>query len=100
MPNVEIYTTPFCPYCHRAKSLLTKKGVAFVEHDVMMNASLRKKMASMAGGSRSVPQIFVDGEHIGDCDGIHALDAKGALDFLLGIFGIDLAKDDGKSRTR
>lgn len=85
MAKVEIYTTPFCPYCSRAKSLLKSKGVDFIEHDVMMNASLRKKMASMAGGASSVPQIFVDGEHIGDCDGIHALDAKGALDMLLGI---------------
>jgi glutaredoxin 3 len=84
MPNVEIYTTAFCPFCSRAKSLLDRKGVAYTEHDVMMNGSLRKKMTDMAG-SRSVPQVFVDGEHIGDCDEIHALDAKGALDNLLGL---------------
>lgn len=85
MAKVEIYTTPFCPYCARAKSLLSKKGIQFIEHDVMMDAPLRRKMAEMAGGASSVPQIFVDGTHIGDCDGIHALDAKGRLDPLLGI---------------
>jgi glutaredoxin 3 len=85
MPKIEIYTTPFCPYCARAKNLLSGKGVEFVEHDVMMNASLRKKMAEMAGGARSVPQIFVDGGHIGDSDGIHQLDAAGKLDALLGV---------------
>lgn len=84
MPKIEIYTTPFCPFCARAKNLLSDKGVEFVEHDVMMNGSLRKKMTEMAG-SRSVPQIFVDGEHIGDCDGIHKLDADGKLDPILGL---------------
>tara|TARA_R110000787_G_scaffold285173_2_gene400254 strand:+ start:213899 stop:214171 length:273 start_codon:yes stop_codon:yes gene_type:complete len=84
MPNVEIYTTAFCPFCSRAKHLLDRKGVTYTEHDVMMNGSLRKKMTNMAG-SRSVPQVFVDGEHIGDCDEIHALDAKGALDIILGL---------------
>lgn len=85
MLKIEIYTTPFCPYCARAKNLLSGKGVDFVEHDVMMNGSLRKKMAEMAGGARSVPQIFVDGKHIGDSDGIQQLDATGKLDSLLGI---------------
>lgn len=87
MSKVEIYTTPFCPFCSRAKNLLKSKGVDFIEHDVMMDAGLRRKMSSMAGGATSVPQVFVDGEHIGDCDGIHALDAKGALDHLLGLEG-------------
>ena len=85
MPKIEIYTTPFCTYCARAKSLLGSKGVAYIEHDVMMSASLRRKMADMAGGASSVPQIFVDGKHIGDCDGIHSMDAKGKLDKVLGI---------------
>ncbi len=84
MPNVEIYTTPFCPFCARAKQLLAQKGVEYTEHDVMMNGSLRKKMTEMAG-SRSVPQVFVDGAHIGDCDEIHSLDARGALDPILGL---------------
>lgn len=84
MPKVEIYTTPFCPYCSRAKSLLREKGVDFIEHDVMMNSKLRNEMAEKAG-ARSVPQIFVDGTHIGDCDGIHDLDFRGELDKRLGI---------------
>lgn len=84
MPSIEIYTTEFCPYCARAKQLLKSKGVSFTEHDVMMDASLRRKMADMAG-ARSVPQIFVDGKHIGDCDGIHDLDARGKLDQILGL---------------
>lgn len=87
MAKIEIYTTPFCPYCARAKTLLKAKGVEYVEHDVMMSASLRRKMAEMAGGASSVPQIFVDGRHIGDCDGIHRLDQAGKLDPLLGIAG-------------
>lgn len=85
MATVEIYTQPFCPYCLRAKDLLESKGVEYVEHDVMMTAGLRKKMTEMAGGASSVPQIFVDGKHIGDCDGIHAMDRRGELDKALGI---------------
>ncbi len=84
MPKIEIYTTPFCPFCARAKNLLGEKGVEFTEHDVMMDAAARKEMAAKAG-ARSVPQIFVDGAHIGDCDGIHALDSEGKLDALLGL---------------
>ncbi|MEQ8356582.1 MAG: glutaredoxin 3 [Kiloniellaceae bacterium] len=82
--KIEIYTSAFCPYCHAAKRLLTDKGVEFEEIDVMMSPGKRQEMTARAGAT-SVPQIFVDGEHIGDCDGIHALDAKGALDTLLGI---------------
>lgn len=85
MANIEIYTTPFCPFCSRAKNLLKSKGVDYKEIDVMMSASKRRKMSEMAGGATSVPQIFVDGSHIGDCDGIHALDARGQLDTALGI---------------
>lgn len=85
MANIEIYTTPFCPFCVRAKHLLKSKGVDFKEVDVMMSASKRRKMSEMAGGATSVPQIFVDGEHIGDCDGIHAMDARGQLDPVIGL---------------
>ncbi len=84
MAEVIIYTTAFCPYCHRAKSLLNKKNVPFTEIDVTMNSSKRREMTSMAG-STSVPQIFVDGTHIGDCDGIHMLDQQGKLDQKLGL---------------
>ncbi len=83
MAKITIYTSMFCPYCSRAKRLLNEKGVDFEEIDVTMSTSKRAKMTEMAGGRTSVPQIFIDGEHIGDCDGIHALDAEGKLDPLL-----------------
>jgi len=82
--KIEIYTSPFCPYCHAAKRLLTAKGVPFEEIDVMMAPARRKEMTARAGAT-SVPQIFADGVHIGDCDGIHALDARGELDAKLGL---------------
>ena len=85
MANIEIYTSPFCPYCARAESLLDDKGVTYEEHDVLMSASARREMRERAGGRNSVPQIFADGKHIGDCDGIHAMDARGELDAALGL---------------
>ena len=84
MTDIVIYTSGFCPYCYRAKKLLDSKNVAYKEIDVTMNASKRREMTQMAG-SRSVPQIFVDGKHIGDCDGIHMLEQQGILDLSLGI---------------
>lgn len=86
MAKIEIYTSPFCGFCYQAKALLDSKHVAYEEIDVMMHPARRQEMAARAG-SRSVPQVFVDGEHIGDCNGIHALDARGALDVMLGITG-------------
>ena len=83
--KVEIYTTPFCPYCTRAKRLLEQKGVAFEEVDVMMAPGRRKEMRERTGGVNTVPQIFVDGAHLGDCDMIHALEAQGQLDAHLGL---------------
>ena len=85
MARIEIYTSPFCPYCHAAKRLLAKKGVAFEEIDVTMVPGARRTMTERSGGQTTVPQVFVDGRHIGDSDGIHALDAEGALDRALGI---------------
>ena len=85
MHKVEIYTSPFCGFCYRAKALLENKGVQFEEIDVMMNPGARKEMSARAGGASSVPQVFVDGEHIGDCEGIHTLDAAGKLDGTLGV---------------
>lgn len=84
MSKVEIYTSPFCGFCWRAKSLLSSKGVEFEEHDITLKPGKREEMTKRAG-ARSVPQIFVDGEHIGDCDGIHMLDARGELDGKLGM---------------
>ena len=84
MPKIEIYTTTICPYCHAAKDLLQKKGVAFDEINLNQQPQLRDTMVTRAQGGTTVPQIFIDGTHIGGCDDIYALDAKGALDPLLG----------------
>lgn len=83
MRTVEIYTTPFCPYCHAAKRLLQKKGVAYAEIDVSQDPDLRAKMTQRANGRRTVPQIFIGGQHVGGSDDIHALDHAGKLDPML-----------------
>ncbi|MEQ9518897.1 MAG: glutaredoxin 3 [Parvibaculum sp.] len=83
MANVTIYSTMMCPYCHRAKQLLTSKGVSYKEIDVGMDADLRREMEKKSGGAYTVPQIFVGSEHVGGCDDLYALEAKGALDVLL-----------------
>jgi glutaredoxin 3 len=83
LAKIEIYTTPFCPYCQRAKSLLQRKGAPFEEIDVMMDSDKRAEMMQRADGRRTVPQIFVDGKGIGGCDDLHDLDAQGKLDALL-----------------
>ena len=85
MADIEIYTTPFCPFCVAVKRLLDNKGVAYTEIDVMMKSALRSEMTERAGGSRTVPQIFVDGEHLGDCVDIMEMDAGGELDARLGL---------------
>jgi len=85
MAKVEIYTTMFCPYCARAKSLLQRKGAAFTEFDVDADTSLREEMVQRAHGRRTVPQIFIDGEHIGGSDELAALDRAGKLDAKLGV---------------
>jgi glutaredoxin 3 len=84
MAKVEIYTTMFCGYCARAKSLLQRKGVAFVEMDIEAETVRRDEMIARAGGRRTVPQIFIDGEHIGGSDDLAALDRAGQLDAKLG----------------
>ncbi len=81
--KVEIYTSPFCGYCARAKRLLSQKGVDYVEYDVLADESLRPTMESRAGGRTTVPQIFIDGRHVGGCDDLYALDGEGKLDPLL-----------------
>lgn len=83
MARIEIYTTPTCPYCVAAKRLLTQKGVAFEEINVAGDPEGRKAMSARAAGRTTVPQIFIDGRHIGGCDDLHALDADGGLDPLL-----------------
>jgi glutaredoxin 3 len=83
--KVEIYSSASCGYCHRAKRLLSSKGVAFADHDVFADPSRREEMIARAGGRSSVPQIFIDGRHVGGCDELHALEAAGALDPLLRV---------------
>lgn len=83
MRPVEIYTTPFCPYCHAAKRLLQKKGADYTEIDVSQDPDLRAKMTQRANGRRTVPQIFIGGQHVGGSDDLHALDHAGKLDPML-----------------
>lgn len=83
MAKVEIYTAPLCGYCARAKALLQRKGVAFEETDISMVPGARDKMVERANGLRTVPQIFIDGKHVGGSDDLLALDRDGQLDPLL-----------------
>ena len=85
MADVELYTTPFCPYCMRARALLDRKGVAFTDIDITEESGRRAEMIRRAGGRTSVPQIFIDGEHIGGSDELVALDRAGELDAKLGM---------------
>jgi glutaredoxin 3 len=84
MAKVEIYTTMFCPYCARAKALLQKKGASYTEYDIEAETALREEMIRRAGGRSTVPQIFIDGAHIGGSDELAALDRAGQLDARLG----------------
>jgi glutaredoxin 3 len=84
-PNIEIYTWQTCPFCIRAKALLKNKGVEFTEYAIDGDNAARSKMAERADGRKSLPQIFIDDQHIGGCDDIYALDAQGKLNSLLNI---------------
>lgn len=83
MANVTIYSSMFCPFCHRAKALLNQKGVSFKEISVDMKPAVRAEMRQKAGGANSVPQIWIDDTHVGGCDDLFALDQRGGLDPLL-----------------
>jgi glutaredoxin 3 len=83
MPAIIIYTTPFCGFCHSAKRLLAQKGLKFEEIDVSSDPVRRAEMVRRAGGRRTVPQIFIGARHIGGCDDLYGLNAKGELDTLL-----------------
>jgi glutaredoxin 3 len=85
MAEVEIYTTMFCPYCTRARALLERKGATFTDIDIIDEPTRRTEMIRRAGGRTSVPQIFINGEHIGGSDELVALDRAGELDAKLGI---------------
>ncbi|MFZ1725754.1 MAG: glutaredoxin 3 [Albidovulum sp.] len=83
MQRVEIYTTPFCPYCIAAKRLLTKKGATFEETDVSGDFAERQRMMVRAHGRNTVPQIFIGGKHVGGSDELHSLDRAGRLEPML-----------------
>ena len=83
MAKVELYTTTFCPFCTRAKSLLKSKGVHFDEIDVTEDAGLRQKMVELSGGRRTVPEIFINGKIVGGYEELKALDDAGQLDSML-----------------
>jgi glutaredoxin 3 len=85
MAKVEIYSTMWCGYCARARALLQRKGVAFEDIDVDADGAKRDEMVERAGGRNTVPQIFIDGRHVGGSDELAALERAGKLDALLGI---------------
>ena len=84
MAKVEIFTSDFCPYCARAKALLERKGVAYVEIHAPNGSEARRQAIARSGGRTSVPQIFIDGQPVGGSDELHALDRAGRLDGMLG----------------
>ncbi|MFK7874509.1 MAG: glutaredoxin 3 [Paracoccaceae bacterium] len=83
MKLVEIYTSPLCGFCHAAKRLLNEKGISFSEVDVLEDPSRKPEMIQRAGGSRTVPQIFIGEIHVGGCDDLYGLERAGKLDSLL-----------------
>ncbi|MFC3050621.1 glutaredoxin 3 [Kordiimonas pumila] len=83
MADVVIYSSSLCPYCHRAKALLSQKGAAYREISVDMNPAARAEMRQKAGGANTVPQIWIAGDHVGGCDDLYALERAGGLDKLL-----------------
>ena len=84
MPKVEIYTWRFCPFCIRAKQLLDRKGVAYEEYVIDGDENAREAMVARGSdGRRSVPQVFIDGAHVGGCDDLHTLERQGRLEALL-----------------
>ena len=83
MAQVEIYTRPFCSYCYRAKGLLDAKGIAYDEREIGYGGAERAEMIQRSNGRTTVPQLFIDGRHIGGCDVLMALARSGKLDALL-----------------
>lgn len=81
--SIQIYTSPLCGYCHAAKRLLQSKGVEFLEVDLANEPERRKEMVQRSNGGRTVPQIFIDDNHVGGCDDLYALERAGKLDPLL-----------------
>ena len=85
MKNVEMYTGPLCTFCDRAKALLNKKGVSFKEINLASDPNKMEDMIKKTNGMRTVPQIFIDGQHIGGSDKLQDLENEGKLNSLLGV---------------
>ena len=85
MANIEIYTSPFCGFCYQAKSLLNDKGVDYIEVDIISQPKRHSEMIERAGGLQTVPQIFIDNQHIGGCDELYELEAKDKLESILNV---------------
>ena len=83
MPKIEIYTSAYCPYCVRVKALFDSKNVEYNELRIDLDPSLPAKMVKLTGGQKTVPQIFINDQYIGDCDYLYSIDQKGTLDKLL-----------------
>jgi glutaredoxin 3 len=83
MSIVELYTSPYCGYCHAAKRLLTSKSTIFQEIDISRDPGRRSEMLARANGERTVPQIFINDKHIGGCDELYALERSGKLGAML-----------------
>ncbi len=81
--SIIVYSKDHCPYCVKAKGLLTRKGKTFTELDVSQDANALQEMLAKSNGKRTVPQIFINGTHVGGCDDLYALEAAGKLDALL-----------------
>lgn len=85
MPVIEVYTTPYCPYCLAAKDLLRQKGLEFTEINVAGSFERRAEMTERADGRTTVPQIFINSAHVGGCDDLYALEEAGELDPLIAV---------------
>lgn len=85
MPEIEIYTQPWCPFCERAVHILSTKGVEFTEINAPHGSAERVQARERSGGRTTVPQIFVGGRHVGGCDDLVALDRAGKLNAMLGL---------------
>jgi len=84
MATIDIYTSKICPYCIKAKNLLESKGVDYQEFRTDQDGTLAEEAVKRSGGKRTVPQIFIDGNHVGGCDELYALEREGTLDSMLG----------------
>jgi len=84
MAEIEVYARPMCGFCHYAKRLLDGKGVTYTEYNIWTEPGRKEEMLQRSGGKTTVPQIFIDGEHVGGCDELVGLDKAGKLDALLG----------------